>query len=914
MDAPQQSEPTSDLPEVAADHTSPENKWLRAMKAPGVTPMMTQFLEIKADYPDCLLFYRMGDFYELFFEDAEKASAALDITLTKRGKLSGEDIPMAGVPVHAAENYLARLIKRGFKVAVCEQTEDPAAAKARGSKAVVRREVVRLVTPGTLTEDTLLNPKSHNYLVAVGRAHQDLSLAVADMSTGEFFILPTKAGRLDADLARLNPGEILVSDSTASDDGIAAALFDWRSAISPIDDSFFDSRTGKKRLETLYDVSTLDGFGNFSRADLAGAGALIDYLEDTQKGKLPNLNTPVRLSADGTMMIDAATRRSLELTRTQTGESQGSLLSVIDRTVTGPGARLLAKRLSGPLTDPVRIGERLDCVGFFVDDSALREDMRQGLKAAPDMERAVTRLSLGRGGPRDLAGIQRALDVAAAIKARLMVQKDALDETPMRIEDAIEDLGDHQGLTDELSRALVDEPPLLARDGGFIREGYSEALDEFRTLRDQSRRLIAALEQEYQTLTGINSLKIKHNNVLGYHVDVTAKHADAMMSAPLSDTFIHRQTLANAVRFSSAELSKLAGKISEAGDRALALEQELFASLTAAVLEAAGPISLAADALAMLDVTSALATLSLETNLVRPDVDDSQAFDVKGGRHLVVEEALKQSSNASFVANDCSLGAEDRLWLLTGPNMAGKSTFLRQNALMAVLAQMGSYVPASEAHIGIVDRLFSRVGASDDLAHGRSTFMVEMVETAAILNQAGPRSLVILDEIGRGTATYDGLSIAWAAVEHLHNINQSRALFATHYHELTALKETLEAVSLRSMKVREWKGDVVFLHEVAPGAADRSYGIQVAKLAGLPAAVVARARQVLDHLETSDKNGGGSERLISDLPLFQSSPTTAAAPTDAGPSAVEEKLSDINPDSLSPKEALDLLYELKDLQ
>ncbi|MBO6504604.1 MAG: DNA mismatch repair protein MutS [Kordiimonadaceae bacterium] len=884
------------------------------MKAPGVTPMMTQFLEIKADYPDCLLFYRMGDFYELFFEDAEKASAALDITLTKRGKLSGEDIPMAGVPVHAAENYLARLIKRGFKVAVCEQTEDPAAAKARGSKAVVRREVVRLVTPGTLTEDTLLNPKSHNYLVAVGRAHKDLSLAVADMSTGEFFILPTKPGRLDADLARLNPGEVLVGDGTASDEAVAAALFDWRSAVSPLDDGFFDSRTGKKRLESLYDVSTLDGFGNFSRADLAAAGALIDYLEDTQKGKLPNLNTPVRLSADGTMMIDAATRRSLELTRTQTGESQGSLLSVIDRTVTGPGARLLAKRLSGPLTDPVRIGERLDCVGFFLDDNALKDDMRQGLKAAPDMERAITRLSLGRGGPRDLAGIQRALEVAAAIKGRLKVQRDALDETPMRIEDAIEDLGDHQSLTQELARALVDEPPLLARDGGFIREGYNEALDEFRTLRDQSRRLIAALEQEYQTLTGINALKIKHNNVLGYHVDVTAKHADAMMSAPLSDTFIHRQTLANAVRFSSAELSKLAGKISEAGDRALALEQELFANLTSAVLEDAGPISLAADALAMLDVTSALATLATEAGLVRPDVDDSQAFDIKGGRHLVVEEALKQSSNASFVANDCSLGPHDRLWLLTGPNMAGKSTFLRQNALMAVLAQMGSYVPASEAHIGIVDRLFSRVGASDDLAHGRSTFMVEMVETAAILNQAGPRSLVILDEIGRGTATYDGLSIAWAAVEHLHNINQSRALFATHYHELTALKETLEAVSLRSMKVREWKGDVVFLHEVAPGAADRSYGIQVAKLAGLPAAVVTRARQVLDHLETSDKNGGGSERLISDLPLFQSTPVASAASADTGPSVVEERLSDINPDSLSPKEALDLLYELKDLQ
>lgn len=913
MDAPHQSE--TQAPNDRVDHSDNKagNKWHRALKAPGVTPMMAQFLEIKADYPDCLLFYRMGDFYELFFEDAEQASAALDITLTKRGKLSGEDIPMAGVPVHAADNYLARLIKRGFKVAVCEQTEDPAAAKARGSKAVVRREVVRLVTPGTLTEDTLLNPKSHNYLVAIGRAHKDLSLAVADMSTGEFFILPTKSGRLDADLARLNPGEILAGEGTLAEENVEAALFDWRSTVSPLSDSLFDSRTGKTRLQSLYDVATLDGFGSFSRADLAAAGALIDYLEDTQKGKLPNLTPPTRLATDSTMMIDAATRRSLELTRTQTGDTQGSLLSVIDRTITGAGARLLAKRLSGPLTDPTRIGERLDCVGFFLDDNSLREDIRQALKSAPDMERAITRLSLGRGGPRDLAAIQQALSVAAMVKGRLKAQRDALDETPMRIEDAIEDLGDHAALVTELAAALVDEPPLLARDGGFIRENYNSDLDEFRLLRDQSRRLIAGLEQEYQKLTCINALKIKHNNVLGYHVDVTAKHADAMMAPPLNETFIHRQTLANAVRFSSAELSRLAGKISEAGDRALALEQELFSKLSTLVLNVAGPISLAAEALAMLDVTSSLGTLAIEETLIRPEVDDSQAFDVKGGRHMVVEQAMRKSSNASFVANDCSLGTDDRLWLLTGPNMAGKSTFLRQNALIAVLAQMGCYVPASEAHIGIVDRLFSRVGASDDLAHGRSTFMVEMVETAAILNQAGPRSLVILDEIGRGTATYDGLSIAWAAVEHLHNINQSRALFATHYHELTALKETLEAVSLRSMKVREWKGDVVFLHEVAQGAADRSYGIQVAKLAGLPGAVVERARQVLDHLESGDKDGGGAERLISDLPLFQSTPTTAA-PSRQETNAVEERLQDVNPDVLSPKEALDLLYELKDLQ
>ncbi|WP_394805434.1 DNA mismatch repair protein MutS [Kordiimonas aestuarii] len=872
--------------------------------------MMQQFLEIKATYPDCMLFYRMGDFYELFFEDAERAAEALDITLTKRGKHQGEDIPMAGVPVHASEMYLSRLIRKGFKVAVCEQTEDPAEAKKRGSKSVVRREVIRLVTPGTITEENLLDARAANYLVALGRAQADLSLAVVEISTGEFFILPTKPGRLDADLARLNPGELLIAEDMQRDEKLTSALFDWRGVMSLVEAHRFDSTFGARRLKELFDVATLDGFANLSRADLAAAGALVDYLEDTQKGKMPRLYPPRRLAADGTMMIDAATRRSLELTRTQNGETSGSLLSVIDCTVTGAGARLLAKRLAAPLTDPIRINERLDAVGYMLDRPHLRGDLRAAFKSAPDMERALARLSLGRGGPRDLHAMRLGLEAARAVKSYLLAPKDAFEDMPDLVADAATDLGEHGGLIDELGRALVDEPPLLTRDGGFIQKGYHDALDEFRVLKDESRRLIAGLEADYQKLTGINSLKVKHNNVIGYHVDVTAKHADKMHAAPLNETFIHRQTLANSVRFSTAELSKLAGKISEAGDRALSLEQELFAALVARVMEAAEPISTAAEALADLDVATSLATLAENERHTRPEVDDSLAFTVQGGRHPVVEKALKATSDKSFVANDCDLGPDDRLWLITGPNMAGKSTFLRQNALIAVMAQIGAYVPADHAQIGVVDRLFSRVGASDDLAHGRSTFMVEMVETAAILNQAGPRSLVILDEIGRGTATYDGLSIAWAAVENLHNINQSRALFATHYHELTALKETLDAVSLRSMKVREWKGEVVFLHEVAQGAADRSYGIQVAKLAGLPTRVVERARQVLDHLENSDK-GDKVTGLINDLPLFQSTPVSREA-APRGPSAVEEKLADINPDQLTPREALEMLYALKD--
>ena len=876
------------------------------------TPMMAQYLSIKADHPDSLLFYRMGDFYEMFFDDAVNAAAALDITLTKRGKHKGEDIPMCGVPVHAAESYLARLIRQKYRVAVCEQTEDPAEAKKRGSKSVVRREVVRLVTAGTITEENLLNARSHNYLAALAIADGACSLAVCDISTGDFFISPTGPERLDADLARIRPGELLISNSLLGDDAFDAALFDWQEQISALPAMHFNSSEGAQSLKDMFGVKTLDGFAAFTRADLAAAGGLVKYLNDTQKGNLPRLMAPKRLSPSGVMMIDAATRRSLEIHRTQTGQSKGSLLSVVDMTVTGAGARLLSHRLSSPLVDPLAITARLDSVQYFFDHQDERADIRAGLKQSADLERALSRLMMGRGGPRDLAAILKSLVVSRELKGRLCHTQEVFDGLATELNQAMTDLGSHDGLIDELRLALVEEPPLLARDGGFIASGYNATLDEFRTLRDESRRHIANLEADYKILTGINGLKIKHNNVLGYHVDITSKHADTLMTAPLNETFIHRQTLANSVRFSSSALSKLAGEISQAGDRALSLEQELYAELVALITKEHANITMAANALAVLDVSSALAELAVSQRFSRPIIDDSLEFTVVSGRHPVVEQALKSNSDSPFVANDCNLGQDNRLWLITGPNMAGKSTFLRQNALITILAQMGGYVPAESAHIGVVDRLFSRVGASDDLAHGRSTFMVEMVETAAILNQSSERSLVILDEIGRGTATYDGLSIAWAAVENLHDNNKSRALFATHYHELTVLSETLDSLSLHTMKVKEWEHDVIFLHEVSPGAADRSYGIQVAKLAGLPGKVINRARQVLDHLESTDK-GDKISGLIEDLPLFQHIPDTETPHTNVnGPSPVEIKLEDANIDTLSPRQALEFLYELKD--
>jgi len=876
-----------------------------------ITPMMTQYLAIKAAHPDCLLFYRMGDFYELFFNDAATAARALDIALTKRGKHLGSDIPMCGVPVHSHESYLNRLIKQGFKVAVCEQIEDPAAARKRGAKAVVRRDVVRVVTPGTLTEDTLLDARQHNFLAAAAEAGGALALAWIDVSTGELHTQALAAGNLGAALSRVSPGELLLPETLLQREALFETLADWKWRLSPLPAGRFDSVNGEKRLLGLFGVATLDAFGAFSRAELAAAGALVDYVELTQKGRLPRIAPPRQLAESAVMEIDAATRRNLELAESLAGTVAGSLLAVIDDTLTGAGARLLAAHLAAPLTDPQAISARLDMVEHFVDGEQLRENIRGILKRTPDIERALTRSTLGRGGPRDLAAIRDGLARAGEVKAALTGDG---DRAPAGIAAAARGLGHHDPLIERLERALAAELPLYARDGGFIAREYSPGLDELRGLRDESRRLIAGLQSRYAADVGVTTLKIKHNNVLGYFIEVPAKQADKI---PLGadGPFIHRQTMANAVRYSTVELGDLEGRIARAADQALALELKLFDDLAGDVAGLAEPIAAAARALAALDVAAALATVAVARRYTRPVVDSGTTFDVKDGRHPVVEAALAKTGEATFVANGCELADDDgdkdagRLWLLTGPNMAGKSTFLRQNALIAVLAQMGSFVPAAEARIGAVDKLFSRVGAADDLARGRSTFMVEMVETAAILNRAGARSLVILDEIGRGTATFDGLSIAWAVVEHLHEVNRCRALFATHYHELTALAAKLPKLRCHTMRVKEWRGDVVFLHEVAAGAADRSYGIHVGELAGLPKAVIARASEVLATLEESEQSSAIT-RLAEDLPLFRAVEATgAAAPEPRSP--VLAALAAADADRLTPKDALELIYALK---
>ena len=656
-------------------------------------------------------------------------------------------------------------------------------------------------------------------------------------------------------------------------------------------------------------MATSDAFGVLSRLEITAAAACVTYVERTQIGKRPPLSPPLRESAGASIAIDQATRSNLELVRTLSGERRGSLLEAIDHTVTSAGSRLLAQRLSAPLTDPQAIARRLDTVAGFVEDIAARADTRSRLQAAPDLARALARIAVGRAGPRDLAAIRDGV-LAAADLARALA---SLKDTPAEIAKTMQSCRRPDGmLAAQLAAALAAELPAFKRDGGFVRNGYDAALDETRALRDESRRVVAALQSRYAEETGVRGLKIRHNNVLGYFVEVTAQHGDKLMAPPANAIFIHRQTLAGQVRFTSTELGELEAKIASAAERSLGLELVIFERLAASVVAQTAQIKQCAEALAALDVASSLAHLAAERDYARPHIDDSLTFVIEGGRHPVVEQALSRDGTP-FVANDSDLSppgdvSAGRIWLITGPNMAGKSTFLRQNALIAILAQTGSFVPAKRAHIGVVDRLFSRVGAADDLARGRSTFMVEMVETAAILNQAGARSLVILDEIGRGTATFDGLSIAWATVEHLHDVNKCRALFATHFHELTALAARLDRLHNATVRVKEWQGDVVFLHEVVPGSADHSYGIQVAKLAGLPSSVIERAKLVLTKLEQEDR---AKPKGFEDLPLFAAPYVPPQQVQDDAYELMVAAVAALNPDDMSPREAMEALYMLK---
>ncbi|WP_310498501.1 DNA mismatch repair protein MutS [Sandarakinorhabdus sp.] len=866
------------------------------------SPMIAQFLGLKAQaeatVPGCLLFFRMGDFYEMFFDDAVVAAASLDIALTSRGEHAGQPIPMCGVPVHAHENYLARLIRAGHRVAIAEQVESPAEAKKRGGKSLVARAIVRVVTPGTLTETGLLEPRRSNWLAALLPGSETGAVAApmtgvawCDLSTGQFGTRAASAAEATAEIARLAPAEIIMPEGS---DGALAGIV--MPTLRPAGD--FSAARGEARLKARFGVATLDGFGQFSPAEIAAAGALLAYVDATagSGAGAPLLSPPRPETPGSTMAIDSATRASLEIARRA---GRASLEAAIDQTVTAAGARLLSQDIAAPLTDAAAINDRLAMVGWFHDDALLRGRLRDRLAAMPDIARALARLSIGRFSPRDLGAMKDGLAAGLAIKALLMAGAGL--GLPALLAQTLNSIGPHGALVETLGAALAD--PLPAELPGAIRAGHDSGLDALRETARDGRVAVAALEGRLRADTGVALLKIRYNGVLGYHIEVPARFADPLMAA--DSGLIHRQTLAGVVRFGSADLSGLALTIAQAGDHALAAEAAHIEELRAAVLAQGAAISATAAALARIDVASALAQHAASAGWCRPQVDASAAFHIAGGRHPVVEAAVGKAGGR-FTPNDCDLSADARLWLVTGPNMAGKSTFLRQNALIAVLAQAGSFVPAASAHIGVVDRLFSRVGAADDLAQGRSTFMVEMVETAAILSGATTRSLVILDEVGRGTSTYDGLAIAWAVLEAVHDDLQCRCLFATHYHELTALKDRLKSLATVAVRVREWKGELVFLHAVAPGAADKSYGLSVARIAGVPAPVLARARSVLARLEANRMATGGLAAGLADLPLFAPAPAPTGDP-------VREKLAALDLDGITPREALDLLAQLRAL-
>jgi DNA mismatch repair protein MutS len=855
---------------------------------PNVTPMMKQYLDIKSQYPDAIVFYRMGDFYEMFFDDALKAAPILGIALTKRGQNAGEDIPMCGVPFHSSDAYIAKLIEKDHKVVICEQMETPEEAKKRGYKAVVRRDVVRIITPGTLTEENLLNNRSSNFLTAIGSFKEELAISWCDISTGEFYFSSSSVETLANDLARINPKEILINDKLYQQDTVNLALVDYRRLVTIQANNLFDAKRAENKINSYYQIFTSNSLGNFTPAELICCGAILEYIELTQKTNQSKVAYPKKLNQHSFMAIDAASRKNLELVCTTSGEKKGSLLNLIDQTKTSSGSRLLAQFLSAPLVDVEAINKRLDLVEFFINNASIIETLNAILTIFGDVERALARLNFNRSGPRDLHVIKTSLLAANHL---LSFFSSFANPIPKELDILLSNLLGFDQLYLELENALKDELPFLARDGGFIKEAYDQKLDELQNLKNDSKTSLNQLKSKYIQITGVNSLKINYNNVLGYFIDVSPQHASKMKD----EIFIHRQTLANSIRYTSVELRELEKTLLNLEDNIIKLELELYSNLVKQVMAKADHLNLFAYSVAKIDVAINLAALAKQNNYCRPQIDNSYDFDIVSARHPIIENALNKQG-VEFVANDCSFKQDSNLWLITGPNMAGKSTFLRQNAILVILAQIGSFVPATKAYFGIVDKIFCRVGAADDLARGRSTFMVEMVETANILNNATARSLIILDEIGRGTSTYDGVSIASACLEYIHDHIQARALFATHYHELTSLKDQLQKLSCYTMQIKEWQDKIIFMHKIIPGSADKSYGIHVASLAGLPKIVIHKAQSILKNLESVH-----NDALDIDL----------SAATEISNHPIIEQIKNLNIDDLTPKAALEILYQLK---
>ena len=866
------------------------------------TPMFQQFLEIKADNLDCLLFFRMGDFYELFFEDAVIASKELDIALTSRGKYDGDPVPMCGVPHHAYMPYLEKLTKNNYKVAICEQTESPKEAKIRGgTKALVKREVVRIVTPGTLTEEILLDADKNNFLLSININNKNIGISWLDVSTGELYTEECSKNNFLSVIARIRPSEILLMDTVDNYySDLIKKTFDC--VVSPLIQNINNSKKAEKLICLHFGVKTLASFGRFSENEIITCWSLLDYVSLTQKGNLPPIRFPKSIKNESLMRIDSSTRKSLEISQTLIGNKKGSLIDTVDMTLTAVGARQLDKDISAPLTNIEEINGRLDMIDFLIDSNTVRDSIRKILKSSADIDRAKARVILSRGGPRDLESIK--LGIEGAHNLDNILDNKKFEKFPKDFIVLKKHLNRCSELLNLLKSILSENLPLFVKDGGFVKKGYSKELDEVCSFRDQSRQHILEMEVEERAKTGLTSLKIKYNNVIGYFFEVTQLQKKKFLEIKNAERFIPRQSLKGAARFVTEALSRLSESISNAAEQAIEIELRIFEEIKSLIKAQHDALANISYTLSRLDVASSLAEVSILHNFVRPNILDDQNLEIIGGRHPSVELVMQKNGENKFFSNDCHLDQEDKIWLLTGPNMAGKSTFLRQNALITILAQSGSFVPAEKASIGIVDSLFSRVGSSDDLASGRSTFMVEMLETAAILNQAGKKSLVIMDEVGRGTSTYDGLSLAWSILEHLHNTSHSRTLFATHYHELTKLSETLPSLSCHTMQVKEWENKVIFLYTVMSGVAKGSYGIHVASLAGIPNSVLRRAKKILQEFETSGtrNNLSKEEKEVSTSKFIKTNNKTEII------NNLINDMSVINLDALSPKEALDKLY------
>lgn len=866
------------------------------------TPLMRQYLEIKANYQDAVLFFRLGDFYEMFMEDAVLASRVLGITLTSRNKADDDAIPLCGIPFHSSQGYIAKLVANGHKVAICEQVEDPKTAKG-----IVKREVVRVVTPGLVTDTDTLEPKENNYLLAIAGDDDSYGIAHVDITTGEFRVTQVNGiAQVESELGSLRPRELLFVDSESGlklQEGLSSLLDGMMINLLP--DWVFETDYATEQLTTFFGVSGLQSFGcqDLSAAQQA-ASAVLYYLQQTQKDELRHIRPLQTYHTRHFMVLDDATRRNLELTATlQEGKKKGSLLGVLDRTVTAMGGRTLRHWIHYPLIDQGQILQRQDAVAELVDESLVRIEIIEALDGVYDLERLNSKIAMASANAKDLAALRASISRLPQIDDQFShFQSPYLQQLRGQL-DLMPDL---LGL---LETAIIEDPPFVLRDGGLIRDGYNLELDELRTISREGKGWIARLEQEERERTGIPTLKVKYNKVFGYFIEITNRNLDR-----IPDDYQRKQTLSNAERFITPKLKVYESKVLGAEERMVELEYNLFQEVRLQTAAEGRRIQQSADVLAVLDALMALADLAHDRDYVRPQIDDSGVIKIEGGRHPVVEGMpLKEA----FVPNDVELDNEkNQLLIITGPNMAGKSTFMRQVALITLMAQIGSFVPAEKARIGVVDRIFTRVGASDNLAKGESTFMVEMNETANILRHATDRSLIILDEIGRGTSTFDGVSIAWAVAEYLHD-NQdvaAKTLFATHYHELTDLALTRDRVQNYNIAVKEWNDQIIFLRKIISGSASRSYGIQVGRLAGLPEAVINRAKEILHNLEAGEFGRSGEPRLGESRNQPKKQPSSQLSLFNTDPdSAIRTQLEAANLSCMTPIEAMNLLNKLKEL-